>query len=69
MFVGEATRDELNKMGPGTCESLPADLAKFDGVEKLVAELSKREKRQYSILSLPIPSLRIERVNGRRFDE
>lgn len=46
MLIGEATRDELNKMGPGTCESLPADLAKFDGVEKLVAELSKREKRK-----------------------
>ncbi|KAL1928457.1 hypothetical protein VTP01DRAFT_2813 [Rhizomucor pusillus] len=34
---------KLNKLGPGSCIALPADLQKLDDVKKLVAELSKRE--------------------------
>lgn len=36
---------KLNKLGPGSCIALPADLQKLDDVKKLVAELSKRESR------------------------
>ncbi|KDE08152.1 gluconate 5-dehydrogenase [Microbotryum lychnidis-dioicae p1A1 Lamole] len=40
----DAVAQELTKLGPGSAHSIPADLASYEGVEALVAELSKREK-------------------------
>ncbi|KIK78989.1 hypothetical protein PAXRUDRAFT_299404 [Paxillus rubicundulus Ve08.2h10] len=40
----DATAKELGVLGPGTCVSLPADVSKFSEVERLVGELSAREK-------------------------
>jgi hypothetical protein len=45
----------MNKL-PGVsgnpCVAIPADLAKYEGVEGLVKELEKREKRESSIPSI-----------------
>ncbi|EIM92146.1 NAD-P-binding protein [Stereum hirsutum FP-91666 SS1] len=40
----DATAAELNALGHGSCIPLPADIQKVSEVERLVAELSKREK-------------------------
>ncbi|KAG2184363.1 hypothetical protein INT43_000272 [Umbelopsis isabellina] len=40
----DETAEKLNKLGPGKCIPVPADLQKTEDVKKLVAELSKREK-------------------------
>jgi NADP-dependent 3-hydroxy acid dehydrogenase YdfG len=40
----QSTADELNKLGPGTCIPLPANMQHVAEVDKLVAELTKREK-------------------------
>ncbi|KAI5476941.1 NAD-binding protein [Pseudohyphozyma bogoriensis] len=40
----EERAKELTSVGPGKCFAITADLSKYDGVEKLVEELSKREK-------------------------
>ncbi|KAL0578599.1 hypothetical protein V5O48_003390 [Marasmius crinis-equi] len=40
----EATASELNKLGPGICVALPADLQRFDEVERLAQELATREQ-------------------------
>ncbi|KAJ8083828.1 hypothetical protein PM082_002594 [Marasmius tenuissimus] len=40
----EKTASELNKLGPGTCVALPADLQRYDEVEKLARELISREQ-------------------------
>ncbi|KAF9977870.1 hypothetical protein BGZ73_004625 [Actinomortierella ambigua] len=42
---------ELTKLGPGECISLPADLQSMDDVKKLVAELSKREKKVHILVN------------------
>ena len=38
------TVKELNALGPGTCVALPMDIQKLEEVERLVKELSAREK-------------------------
>jgi len=40
----DMTANELTGLGPGTCIPLPANLQSFQEVERLVKELSKREK-------------------------
>lgn len=42
----DETAAELNKMGPGSCVAIPADLAKMSEVDRLVSELGKREKSE-----------------------
>ncbi|RDB29537.1 Rhamnolipids biosynthesis 3-oxoacyl-[acyl-carrier-protein] reductase [Hypsizygus marmoreus] len=39
----EETAKELNALGPGTCIALPADLQKYEEVERLAKELASRE--------------------------
>ncbi|KAF9919209.1 hypothetical protein BGZ65_012281 [Modicella reniformis] len=41
--VCDKVAEELTKLGPGQCISLPADLQSLDEVKRLVAELTKRE--------------------------
>lgn len=41
----DATAARLTEQFGGECISLPADVAQLDGVDKLVAELGKREER------------------------
>ncbi|KAI9031610.1 hypothetical protein CLU79DRAFT_729330 [Phycomyces nitens] len=41
--VCDKVAKELTALGPGKCFSIPADLQKLEDVERLVAELSKRE--------------------------
>ncbi|KAI0316621.1 NAD-P-binding protein [Amylostereum chailletii] len=45
------TVDELNKLGPGICAAIPADIQKVSEVERLVAELSKREKALHVLVN------------------
>lgn len=40
----DGTADELNALGPGQCIPIPADMQKLSEVERLVSEISKREK-------------------------
>ncbi|CAM0142223.1 hypothetical protein VKS41_002294 [Umbelopsis sp. WA50703] len=40
----DETSEKLNKLGPGKCIPLPADLQKTEDIKKLVAEIQKREK-------------------------
>lgn len=40
----EATAQELNNLGPGTCIPIAADIQKLSEVEKLVKEISAKEK-------------------------
>jgi len=42
----DETAEKLNKLGPGTCIPIPADLQKTEDVKRLTAEISKREKRK-----------------------
>ena len=39
-----ATEKELNALGPGKCVALPADMQKLEEVDRLVKELSAKEK-------------------------
>ncbi|KAK7059109.1 hypothetical protein VNI00_001734 [Paramarasmius palmivorus] len=39
----QCTADELNALGPGSCTPIPADLQKYEEVERLVAEIQSRE--------------------------
>ena len=45
------TEKELNALGPGTCISLPADMQKLEEVERLVKELSAREKALHVLVN------------------
>ena len=45
------TEKELNALGPGTCISLPADIQKLEEVERLVKELSAREKALHVLVN------------------
>ncbi|KIY70160.1 NAD-P-binding protein [Cylindrobasidium torrendii FP15055 ss-10] len=47
----DTTAAELNATGPGTCIALPANLATPEGVEFLVAELTKREKAVHVLVN------------------
>ncbi|KAG7099050.1 hypothetical protein E1B28_000925 [Marasmius oreades] len=40
----EATATELNELGPGVCIPLPADLQKYEEVERLAKQLSSKEQ-------------------------
>lgn len=48
----DETAKELNAQGPGECIALPCDLSKYDAIEQLVAELSKREKSRRFLRSM-----------------
>ncbi|KAH9889881.1 NAD-P-binding protein [Cubamyces lactineus] len=47
----DATAKELNALGPGTCIPLPADMQKLEEVERLVKELSAREKALHVLVN------------------
>ncbi|KAI8986288.1 NAD-P-binding protein [Trametes punicea] len=47
----DATAKELNELGPGQCVALPADLQKLEEVERLVQELSAREKALHVLVN------------------
>ena len=42
--VCNQTAKELTEMGPGKCISLPANMQNLSDIDKLVAELTSREK-------------------------
>ncbi|KAI0671259.1 NAD-P-binding protein [Trametes maxima] len=46
-----ATEKELNALGAGKCVSLPADMQKLEEVERLVGELSAREKALHVLVN------------------
>ncbi|KAI0632343.1 NAD-P-binding protein [Trametes polyzona] len=46
-----ATASELNALGPGTCIALPADMQKLEEVDRLVKELSSREKALHVLVN------------------
>lgn len=47
----EATAQELNATGPGSCVPLPADMSKFSEVERLVKEISAKEKALHVLVN------------------
>jgi len=47
----DETAGELNKMGPGNCVAIPADLAKLSEVDRLVAEIQKKEKKLHVLVN------------------
>jgi len=42
---------ELSKIGPGQCISIPADLQSFSEVQRLVAEISKKESQIHVLVN------------------
>ena len=46
-----ATEKELNALGPGQCVALPADMQKLEEVERLVKELSAKEKALHVLVN------------------
>ncbi|KAG0081695.1 hypothetical protein BGZ93_001499 [Podila epicladia] len=49
--VCDKVAKELTKLGPGKCISLPADLQSLDEVNRLVAELTKRESKVHVLVN------------------
>lgn len=47
----EETAKELNALRPGSCIALPADLQRESEVERLVEELTKREKALHVLVN------------------
>lgn len=47
----DETAKELNKLGPGTCIAIPADMQKLSEVERLVKELSSKEKALHVLVN------------------
>jgi len=47
----DTTAKELNALGPGTCIAIAADMQKLSEVERLVKELSSREKRLHVLVN------------------
>ena len=47
----EATAAELNTIGPGKCIPIPADIQKLSEVERLVKELSEKEKALHVLVN------------------
>ncbi|OBZ71535.1 Rhamnolipids biosynthesis 3-oxoacyl-[acyl-carrier-protein] reductase [Grifola frondosa] len=47
----EATAKELNALGPGTCIPLPADMQQLEHVDRLIKELSAREKALHVLVN------------------
>lgn len=41
----------MNALGPGKCVALPADLQKYEEVERLVKELTSREKMLHVLVN------------------
>jgi len=46
-----ATAKELSQMGPGQCFSIPANLQKYEEVQRLVNELKSREKTLHVLVN------------------
>lgn len=46
LIKSKQVAQELSAKGPGKCIAIPADLQKLEEVNRLVAELSKNEKRK-----------------------
>ncbi|KAG0249598.1 hypothetical protein BG011_009109 [Mortierella polycephala] len=49
--VCDKVAEELTKLGPGKCISIPADLQSLDEVKRLVAELAKREPQVHVLVN------------------
>ncbi|KAG0282975.1 hypothetical protein BGZ96_012657 [Linnemannia gamsii] len=49
--VCDKVAEELSKLGPGQCISLPADLQSIEEVNRLVAELTKRESKIHVLVN------------------
>ncbi|KAG0070391.1 hypothetical protein BGZ90_012668, partial [Linnemannia elongata] len=49
--VCDKVAEELSKLGPGQCISLPADLQSIEEVNRLVAELTKRESKVHVLVN------------------
>lgn len=47
----DETAKELNNLGPGTCIAIPADMQKLSEVERLVKELSSKEKALHVLVN------------------
>ncbi|THH31624.1 hypothetical protein EUX98_g2578 [Antrodiella citrinella] len=47
----EATAQELNAIGAGTCVSVPADMSKYSEVERLAKEISAKEKALHVLVN------------------
>ncbi|KIJ45666.1 hypothetical protein M422DRAFT_59815 [Sphaerobolus stellatus SS14] len=47
----DATAKQLSEMGPGQCIALPADLQKYQEVQRLVTELKTREKALHVLVN------------------
>jgi len=47
----DATAKELNQIAPGSCVPIPADLQKLSEVDRLVKELSSREKALHVLVN------------------
>ena len=46
-----ATERELNALGPGKCFALPADMQRLEEVDRLVQELSAKEKALHVLVN------------------
>ncbi|KAK7468739.1 hypothetical protein VKT23_003242 [Stygiomarasmius scandens] len=47
----KVTADELTVLGPGICIPIPADLQKYEEVERLAGELASREKELHVLVN------------------
>ena len=47
----EETAEELNALGPGKCIPIAADMQKFSDVDKLVNEISSKEKALHVLVN------------------
>lgn len=47
----DETAKELTAMGPGKCIPIPADMQKLSEVERLVAELSRKESKLHVLVN------------------
>ncbi|KAG0262127.1 hypothetical protein BG011_000324 [Mortierella polycephala] len=49
--VCDQVAEELTKLGPGQCISIPADLQSLDEVKRLTAEIAKRESKLHVLIN------------------
>ncbi|KAF9337750.1 hypothetical protein BKA57DRAFT_495038 [Linnemannia elongata] len=49
--VCDKVAEELSKIGPGQCISIPADLQSLDEVKRLTAEINKRESKLHVLIN------------------
>ena len=47
----EETAKELNALGPGKCIPVPADMQKLSDVDRLVSEISSKEKALHVLVN------------------